>query len=360
MSIFTFIMRPKIKLIGDDGRKAVHLALEQPESKDLPKDRLIAVKLAYTGHFTLAEIADQLNRGRSRVAIWIASFRKHGVEGLRMKARGGVRKESTKVTPELEQSLKEELNKGKWKRAQEIQEWAEQNGVILTRKGVYSWLRRIGAKLKSPRKSHIKKDPVKTKAFREHLSTLLSSITVPKGVPVRIWVADEHRYGLISVLRKVWTLRGCHPTAPYNTRYQWGYLYSALEVDGAGKAQALFADGVCLEMSRAFLDQIGRSDPSSTHIVIWDQAGFHQKTTTPPEELPENVRILSLPAYSPELNPVERIGDLIKDRTGNTIFKSLDDIQKSITEKLRPIWETPERVRSLIGNGWMLDQVNDF
>jgi hypothetical protein len=43
-------------------------------------------------------------------------------------------------------------------------------------------------------------------------------------------VADEHRYGLIPVVRKCWTLRGERPTAPYQTKYEWGYLYSALAV----------------------------------------------------------------------------------------------------------------------------------
>lgn len=59
------------------------------------------------------------------------------------------------------------------------------------------------------------------------------------GKPVRIWVTDEHRYGLIPVVRKCWTLRGFRPTAPYQTKYEWGYRYSALEVDGAHAAEFL-------------------------------------------------------------------------------------------------------------------------
>ena len=63
------------------------------------------------------------------------------------------------------------------------------------------------------------------------------------GKLVRIWVADEHRYGLIPVVRKCWTLPGERPTAPYQTVYEWGYLHSALEVDGKNKGFSLTLPG---------------------------------------------------------------------------------------------------------------------
>jgi hypothetical protein len=79
------------------------------------------------------------------------------------------------------------------------------------------------------------------------LDTRPACLGLPKGTKVRVGVVDEHRYGLIGILPRVWTLRGHRPTAPYRTRYQWGYLYSALEVAGEGLAEAMFADDVSLE-----------------------------------------------------------------------------------------------------------------
>jgi transposase len=111
-------------------------------------------------------------------------------------------------------------------------------------------------------------------------------------------------------------------------------------------------------MSHALLCQLGARDPQAVHVVIWDQAGFHQNTATPLPELPANVRVLSLPPYSPELNPVEKLGDLIKDRIGNMLYDTLPEIEAAISEKLRPIWHGPERVRSLIGQGWLFSKTN--
>jgi hypothetical protein len=35
-------------------------------------------------------------------------------------------------------------------------------------------------------------------------------------------------------------------------------------------------------------------------------------------------------------------------------------VRKAITEFLRPFWESPERVRDLIGQGWLLARAQAF
>ena len=117
------------------------------------------------------------------------------------------------------------------------------------------------------------------------------------GRPVRIWVSDEHRYGLIPVVRKCWTLRGVRPKAPYQTRYKWGYLYSAPEMDGENAAEFLCWPRVDLDMSRLFLEQLVARDPQAEHVIIQDRAGFHLDPEL--HELPAQVHIIPLPAYSP-------------------------------------------------------------
>jgi hypothetical protein len=90
--------------------------------------------------------------------------------------------------------------------------------------------------------------------------------------------------------------------------------------------------------------------------VIWDQAGFHPDPQL--QAVPARIHLVPLPPYSPELNPVEAIGDVIKDRIANTLWKTLDDLEAAIGEELKPIYETAERVRSLVSHGWLVDQVN--
>ena len=281
----------------------------------------------------------------------------------------------------LAEELTEKLDAGKIRRVKDAQAWLEKRARrTLGREGMRLTLKKLKASLKVPRKSHAKKDPAKAKAFKAGLPNLLSQAvgTPAPGQGVRVWVLDEHRYGLLPVIRRVWGRRGVRVHAPYATRYEWGYLHEALEVDGANRAEFLFTPSISQDVHAVFLEQISQSDPSSLHVVIADQAGFHLKKDRRVkkdkqgkvlvEPLPEaepvdarvpgNVRLLALPPYSPELNPVERLGDQIKDVVCNKLYPSLRKLEDRLVAELRGWMNYPKRVASLIGGGWLLDCVN--
>lgn len=76
-------------------------------------------------------------------------------------------------------------------------------------------MRRLGGKLKVPRKSHAKKDPVKAAKFKLERPARLRAVAGPAPTqPVRVWVLDEHRHGLLPVIRRVWGRRGVRVQAP--------------------------------------------------------------------------------------------------------------------------------------------------
>jgi len=110
------------------------------------------------------------------------------------------------------------------------------------------------------------------------------------------------------------------------------------------------------DWSLAFLEQIAQSDPASIHVVLWDGAGFHPADGA--EGVPANVRLIRLPPYSPELNPAEKAGARLRRALANRLPKGLDELDRWATEALRPLWEDPAEVRSLIGRGWLPLQVN--
>jgi transposase len=317
--------------------------------------RLLAMRMAASGQFTAQQIAEQLGISRRRFFDWVKALKSGGVARLLACLHGGgaVPRVSGKMLAELQAGLQT----GRWKRAKEIQQWLKQeHEQKLTLDGVYYWLGKLGGVLKVPRKTHAQKDADQGAEFQRTLCAKLKTLSVAGGRPVRIWVADEYRYGLIPVVRKCWTLRGLRPTAPYQTKYEWGYLYSALEVDGENAAQFLCLPEVSLAMSRLFLESLAARDSGAEHVVIWDQAGFHPQAHL--HELPPHVHLVPLPPYSPELNPVEIIGDVIKDRIANTLWATLAALEEALGEELRPIYESAERVRRLVSHGWLIDQVN--
>lgn len=329
--------------------------LEQAWKQEHPpwaRQRLLVMRLVAQHELNAQQIAEVAGVARTTVFRYIDIFVEGGLEGLlKRQHRGG---KAPTVTAPLQEELQEGLRQGRWKRAKEVQIWLAGKGRQLALPTIYYWLGKAGGVLKVPRKTHVKKDAAAAQAFKDNLAQKLHELSAhPQDTC--LWVADEHRYGLLPVIRRCWSLRGVRVHAPYATSYKWGYLYEALEVDGQHRCEFLYVPSVSKDISKLFLQQIAESDPHKTHIVIWDGAGFHPKDGE--EGLPPNVRLLPLPPYSPELNPVEHLGDQIKDRVCNRVYDTIDALQESITEELAHWMGKPANVARIIHN-YLTDQAN--
>jgi hypothetical protein len=84
--------------------------------------------------------------------------------------------------------------------------------------------------------------------------------------------------------------------------------------------------------------------------VIETRVSYHSR-------LPERIHLLPLPPYSPELNPIEGLWDQVQDCTCNQRHVNLAALEQTLTAALRPFWETPARVLSLVHH-WLHAQAN--
>ena len=347
--------RPRKPIDATADAKAVRARLKDKDLEGWQRQRLQAAQLGLAKMLSLPRIAQEVGVSPRTVGSWFEALRKGGIAGLLARKPKG-KGPASWLDEQTAQELKAELDKGSWRRAQDARPWLENKlGKKLTLVVTYKYLGKCEARLKVPRPAHRKKDPAKVEAFRAELCEKLHREQIALENSVHLWVTDEMRFGLQPVTRRVWTRRGVEVVVAVEPRYQWGYTYGALEVCGGG-TEFLHTDGVSLEASRCFLEQVGRSAPQAMHIVIQDGAGFHLAESAP--ELPANVRVITLPPYSPELNPVERLWDVIKDRICNRVWEDLEELTAAINVVLAEYWTTPRKVRSLIGEGWLLDTAN--
>jgi transposase len=318
------------------------------------RQRLQAILLATTGRHGYRDIAQIVGCSTSTFALWLNKYLAGGVEEL-------LRREPPPGTtspigqPQVQQELLAGLRSGRWRTAGQVAAWLkERHGIKRATKSIYRWLGKANGALRVPRPAHVSQNPPAAAAFRAELEARLEQLALPKDKPVKIWVADESRFGLHTHSRRCWALRGQRVVIPQQQRYEWEYVYGALEVLEGG-AQFRFMPSVNLDFSRDFLRQIAASDPAAEHVVIQDQAGFHPRAGD--AGLPERIHLLPLPPYSPELNPIEGLWDQVQDVTCNRRHESLDALEETLTAALRPFWETPERVLSLIHH-WLHSQAN--
>jgi transposase len=162
---------------------------------------------------------------------------------------------------------------------------------------------------------------------------------------VELWSMDEHRIGLKPILRRVWAPKGATVVAPVAPRYQWMYVYAFVHPQ-SGRSSWFLLPSVNAEIFTQVLALFAREVGAGAErqiLLVLDGAGWHKSATL---ILPEGIQVLFLPAYSPELQPAERLWPLSNEPLANRVFSSLDTLEQVQAERCRWLQDHPEVVRA--------------
>lgn len=118
----------------------------------------------------------------------------------------------------------------------------------------------------------------------------------------KVWAEDEARFGLRTWHRRRWMAYGFRPEWLEQHRYEWFYLYGAIE-PVTGRAVFGILPDTKKESVKGFLEKLKGEVKEEQIVLVWDRSGSHRWL----KELPEGIEVVFLPPYSPELNPVEPI-----------------------------------------------------
>lgn len=163
---------------------------------------------------------------------------------------------------------------------------------------------------------------------------------------------DEARFGRISDTRRCWCPRPFRPLCHAMVSQEYTYAYGAVSVTD-GVLDTLIMPYVNTNCMQIFLDEVASRHPGERIIMILDGAGWHKAKTL---RIPDNLRLVSLPPYSPELNPVEHIWDDLREKSfHNRVFDSLDALENHLEESLREMECDRERVHSIVAWPWIIN-----
>lgn len=166
----------------------------------------------------------------------------------------------------------------------------------------------------------------------------------------RVFGFDEGRFGLKVWFRKRWCPLGERPPWVYQDHYEWWWLYAAVE-PLTGESLMLLLPWVRWDCLQLFLDEFSKQVAGQRVGLVMDGSGSHRAGAI---RWPEGIEQVELPAYSPELNPVERLFEHLRGKLSNRIFESLADLEAAITQQLRVFWDEPALLVSLTGYPWWL------
>lgn len=178
-------------------------------------------------------------------------------------------------------------------------------------------------------------------SFATQVQTVAQQPEAAEPLPVELWVMDESRFGLHTLRARRLTLRGVKPIGCYQFEFHNFYVYGLV---APRTGESFFATQRSMSATDfgSFVQEFAAQRPERFHILLLDNARSHHATTL---ALPSNVALLFLPPYAPELNPCERVWQVIKQRCAWRTFPSLFALQEALAPLLDAL--TPPFLRSL-------------
>jgi len=182
---------------------------------------------------------------------------------------------------------------------------------------------------------------------------LLSSPSEPSNQDIRLFSQDESRVGTLPIQRRRITLKGIKPIAHVAHELKNYYLYGAVEPKSGESffMEFPYLNSGCFQI---YLDELSTAYPDSFNILLLDRGSFHKAKSL---KIPSNIVLLFLPAYSPELNPIERIWEAIKSEIANEVHTTLDSLIDRVASVICSLTQT--MIQSLTSYSYFINAVNE-
>jgi transposase len=312
--------------------------LERKEREATRSKRLRIIILAMRG-WTAPAIAMSVGLSRRDCQEWVQRFNEEGLPGLEDRTRGG---RVLPLTPEQQEQMRERLNAGPTPedgvcslRGVDIQAILEKEfGILRSLSTVYKLLHRLGYSYLQPRPRHRKADPQAQAAFKEQLPQRLEEIAQSHpNCRLRVFFQDEARFGQQGTTTNLWAPKGSRPTALRQTEYEYLWVLGAVCPE-TGRSEGLLSPRLNTDVVQVFLDEFSTTIAADEHaVMIWDGAGFH---TSRKLRVPDNITLLQLPPYSPELNPMENLWHYLKSHYwSNRAYADYEELEEAAIDAWR-------------------------
>lgn len=87
--------------------------------------------------------------------------------------------------------------------------------------------------------------------------------------------------------------------------------------------------------------------------MVLDNGAFHKAKSL---NIPDNIGLIFLPPYSPELNPAENIWAILKRKFTNKLYKTLDEVSEFITEAIKSL--NADKIKTTCGFPYIFSGIN--
>ena len=162
--------------------------------------------------------------------------------------------------------------------------------------------------------------------------------------------ADEARFGPSREPCRCGAPQGARPTVSAQSVREYEYAYAAVSPRDGGWDR-LVLPTAHTESMHIFLAEVAQPQAQEWIVLVRDGAGWHRAKRVC---VPPNRRLVPLPPWRPPLNPVEHLGDEVREKyLANRRFVSLDQLQEQLVAGLATLAADAQRMASLTGFDWI-------
>jgi transposase len=228
-----------------------------------------------------------------------------------------------------------------------VHEFVQQHfNADLGRSTCLNYLHRLGFVLKRPKKRLVKANAEKRADFVALYAALRAEVEAVGG---KLFFVDEAHFRADADLRGKWVLRG-EPALVDSTSPRLGEkvtCYSAVCVETGEVEIMIVTENCTAATSAAFLRQLREKHPQPL-FIIWDNGPAHRgeaiRTYLSTPDL--KLRLIALPAYSPDFNADEAIWDWARDEvTANSCLGTNAKVQEKISQFFNRLSERTAEVQ---------------
>ena len=167
-----------------------------------------------------------------------------------------------------------------------------------------------------------------------------------------IYFQDESRFGLLTIQRRILTVKGVKPIVPYQHKFNNFYLFGSYSPI-TGTQFTLELPKCNTECFQTYLNEFSKQDIDEYKIIFLDNGAFHKGKEL---KIPPNIELVFIPPYSPELNPAEKIWRYLKDRVANKVHATLYDLSDTVVQLVKNLSDTT--IKTITAYQYYLDSFN--
>ena len=338
-------------------RAALHLPVEEVKARmkndrrPWCRQRWLIIYNALVDPREADAIAKHIGVSVHTVHKVISTYNRFGVAAVETVGKGGrhhaylsLEEEQDLLTPFFARAEKGEIaTVAQIKRAFE-----ERVGHEVDERTVDRLLKRHEWRKLVPRPFHPQADKEEQTQFKQNFEEMVKDALKTRDSgdkrPVLKMAQDEACFGRINIPRRSWAPKPIRPLVPRQIVREYTYVYAAV-APAEGKMTSLILPSADTAMMNIFLEHVSHTFSDYFLVIQVDRAGWHHSNDV---VIPENIRLISQPAYSPELNPVEHLWKEIREKAfPNRAFSSLDAVIDTLCDHLQQLEDHSLLLRSL-------------